>query len=122
MALEALTGFMTDIAAAKIPASFLTMTIFPAIRHPVSPMMGNRLLAAMTIDTVTGVMTVGTQASVMTCFHSMAAVLPAKGMIAGFLRPVTGFTEFLPVWMTVNTGSIQPAGPTMTTFPVLLMA
>jgi len=104
MALQTLAGFMADITATEIPPGFLSMTIFPTVRHPVSPMMRNRLLTAMTINAVTGIMTVGAQAPVMGCFHSMAAVLPAKGVVAGFLRPMAGLTEFLPIRMTVDTG------------------
>ena len=60
MTFHALTGFMTNITAAEIPAGRLAMTILPTISHPVGPMMGNWFLAAMTIDTITGIMTGGT--------------------------------------------------------------
>jgi len=121
MTLETLAGFMADITAAKIPPGFLSVAILPAISHPVSSVMGNRFLAAVTVDTVAGIMTVGAQASVMACFHPMAAVLPTEGMVARFLRPMTGFTELLPIVMAIHTGSIQLAGPAMAAFPILLV-
>lgn len=112
---------MANVATAKIPPSCFPMTIFGAVSHPVSTVVGNWFLAAMAVDTITGIMAIGAQTPVMARFHPVTAVFPPKCMITRFLGPMAGFTEFLPIRMTINTGCIQTADLPMAALPILLM-
>lgn len=100
--MQAVAGFMADIAAAEIVSGGFAVTVFMAVAHPVAAEMGYRLLVLMTVDAVAGVMTDRAGAPVVAGFHAVTGILPAEIMIERFLGPMTFFTEGLAIIMTVG--------------------
>ena len=121
MTFHALTGFMADITTAEIAPGGFAVAVFALIGHPVAPIVRDRFLVFMAIDTVASRMTGGTGAAIMGCFNAVAGGLPAKIVIFGFFGLMTLFTESLMAGVAAITGVSQLAGKAVLGLPVLIM-
>ncbi len=121
MTLPALGSGMAHVTASEVVLCCLCVAVFPGISHPVSPRMGNGLLAVVAVRTVGCRMTNRTKPAIVGCILSVLGSLPVEDVIPGLLGLMTVVTKSLWIVMAKLTGLIETAGWPMLHCPVAMV-